>query len=75
MRVCKQCGKPLTSNKQQKFCSRKCRSDYYYNEQLSNPYFKEAAKKTKPKADFYDVVTGALEEGISYGNYVAKHGL
>lgn len=73
MRHCRECGKVLNSQ-QKHYCSSKCRNAYYYRE-LSNPYFKEAEKKTKPKADFYEVVTGAEKEGLSYGYYVARHGV
>ena len=73
MRHCQVCGKDLDERHKQ-FCSSACRRKYYQQER-SNPYFKEAEKRTRPKADFYEVVTGAEREGLSYGYYVARHGV
>ena len=66
--VCQCCGKDFKSVRKRKYCDPSCRS--YFEGKL--PLIE---KKNKPKHSLSDILTKAREEGLTYGQYVAKYKL
>jgi predicted nucleic acid-binding Zn ribbon protein len=84
-KVCVVCGKKLTGQ-QSKYCSAECRYQAQLQRQRSAnliEYKKPRAEATPPKKrsrprkklSIADINKLAREEGLNYGQYVAKYGL
>ena len=78
---CAYCGSPfIQKNCKQKFCSVSCRDENKKKRFKENPekysYYKKrkSSRKTKGNA-IGEINKKALEEGLTYGQYVAKYGL
>lgn len=64
--ICQWCGKMfVTKAFNAKYCSSSCRHKHDYDIRRK--------AKTAPKSGLRDVVRGAEEKGMSYGEYVARY--
>ena len=77
-RICPICGKefevPITSG--MKFCSSKCRGkNRSTNKKEPVVRLVETRKTRKAKTSIQEISKAARDEGITYGQYVVKHGL
>lgn len=80
--TCEVCGKPLTEYRSYNYCSKKCmqkakklflKENSDINRQMAKP---RRSKKSKgPKLSISEICKLAMEEHLSYGQYVEKYGL
>ena len=77
---CKICGKAL-DGKQRLYCSEKCKKKgkailemNYHSTQYKKPTIAEREQK-KPKMSIAQINALARTENLTYGQYLAKHGL
>lgn len=82
-KICEECGKSFLANRKHgKYCCEECRREgnrrkvressriYYARKKLSH-----AARPDGGKMSLAEINQKARDEGMSYGPYVAKHGL
>lgn len=70
--TCEWCGLKFMSDRARKYCCDKCR-DNAHNDRWHKK--KTPKIKNKPKLSIEEVAALAKEEGLTYGQYCAKHGL
>lgn len=69
---CIVCGNPLP-DKRKRYCSDQCKREMKANI-LRYEHKKKIVAKEQSDA-FADIIEGMQKEGLSYGEYVARHGL
>lgn len=80
---CAYCGSPfIPKNSKQKYCSIKCRDENRNKRVRENPEkytYKYSKKKKKPRKSRMDALgqinSAARAEELTYGQYVARHGI
>jgi hypothetical protein len=68
---CNFCGKPFTNKRRKSYCSNECR--LMANGRCARPKPKDK-KAEKPKVSIAEVCVLARQQGLTYGQYVAKYG-
>lgn len=71
-KTCLVCGKSFIGLVQQKYCCKKCATMAYNRNQQER---QERRRRKKANADLIDIARKSREEGLTYGQYVAKYGL
>lgn len=72
--ICDFCGKIfIRYSNNQRFCDDNCR--YYYTASLRRQEQDKRNKSKEGKVSINDIMQLAKSEGLSYGQYVAKHRL
>lgn len=72
IKICPICSSKFVAYSTQKYCSKKC---YYVSKIRYGGSRYKSGKKTKNNSDLVDIDRLAREEGLTYGQYVAKYGL
>ena len=72
---CASCGKMFYSERKRKYCKLECQRDNYRGNYRGNYHRPTPERKvSKPKKSLAEINAAAKAEGLSYGQYMVKHG-